>query len=132
MSIAIDPTQVTVALSAQPGAPAIGIPAWPDPRGAPNQSAAVIGTLAMAVAWAHAVIQTLAHRLAALEILAAERAALDAGGAAPDAVARSQARAALALAAVTAQAATIEITPPPAESTQPDAPASALDGITLD
>lgn len=125
-TIIAPPLQVEAHVSAQPGLPAIGLRAYPDPTNIPpgtQPNEVVIGIMALALAWDRQVILGLVQRVAALEIAVAESHALVAS-----ASERSERRLALAMDQIVAQAAQLEINAPVNEAA-PDEPASALDGI---
>lgn len=135
----VDPSQFVVGLAPAEGMLGIQVTCWPDPRAAPNPSAALQSMLVLALVNAQNAIASLIERVAVLEIVAAEGARplavhvrdnLDAIVGAeppPNDRARDDGRHAVALAAVIARADTIGIT-----AKAPPEPASALDGVTLD
>lgn len=133
-TIIAPPLQVEAHISAQPGLPAIGMRAYPDPTNVPPgtpPNEIVIGIMALALAWDRAVILQLVQRVAALEIAVAEGNA--SGGTIEERERRGE-RHQLAIAAVTKQAAQLTINAPPEPANDDaapndDGPASALDGI---
>lgn len=127
-NIIAPPLQVEAHVSAQPGLPAIGLRAYPDPTNVPPgtpPNEIVIGIMALALAWDRQVILALVQRVAALEIAVSES---HAAPTTDDAIRISAQRQSLALAAITKQAAQLEINAP-ANEVASDEPASALDGV---
>ncbi len=110
-----------------PGVPPLQITVWPDWQGAPSEAHALQSVLVLAILAAHQTIATLANRLGALEVVAAEgermRELTDTA-----ARERSRARHSLALAAVQSVADQLEVTTTPiVRDDAVGSPASALD-----
>lgn len=117
----IDTTPQDCELSVRPDVPPLVVRVWPDYRGAPDPSSALTSVIVLMLVQQSHVVQILANRLAALEIHAAEQSRNDKPQIGDRA--RDEQRAALALTAIRSTADGIEISA--------QAPASALDGITL-